>query len=143
VRSQNKIKKNTLDIPSDVKYIRKVSSDVLKSLSSYAPDGSLSFDIKLCVEEAVLNAIAHGNRRDKDKRVRIAYWVEDGRLIVEVEDEGRGFDYRNISNPTEEGNILKASGRGVFLIRHLMDEVEYNDSGNRIRMVKKLTKDGL
>ena len=96
------------------------------------------FDIKLCVEEAVINAITHGNRRDIRKPVKISYWIEDTRLNVEVEDAGSGFDYKGLSDPTAGDNLMKGSGRGVYLIKSLMDEVEYNKAGNKIKMIKYL-----
>jgi serine/threonine-protein kinase RsbW len=111
---------------------------VLGSLAPYGLGESDVFDIKLCVEEAVINAIIHGNRRDAKKSVTAAYWINGDELNVEVEDEGDGFVYKEISDPTAEGNIMKSSGRGVYLINHLMDKVEYNDAGNRIRMIKRL-----
>ena len=59
-------------------------------------------------------------------------------MNIEVEDKGSGFDYKQLSDPTANDNIMKGSGRGVYLIRSLMDEVEYNDTGNKLKMTKRL-----
>jgi serine/threonine-protein kinase RsbW len=130
--------KISLKIPSDIKYIRKVSSGVLKWLESRKLDDSALFDIRLCVEEVVRNAITHGNDSDKDLKVLVSYWLEGDRLIIEVEDEGRGFDPGKVPDPTVEGNILRGSGRGVYIVRKLVDKMEFNDKGNKIRLTKYL-----
>ena len=138
LKNNDKIKKTVLKIPSDIKYIRRVSSKVLEAAASHEIDDSMKFDIRLCVEEALINAIVHGNRRDVTKPVKIAYWLKNGNLNIEVEDKGNGFDYKGLSDPTANDNIMKGSGRGVYLIRSLMDEVEYNDTGNKLKMIKRL-----
>ena len=127
-----------IEIPSENRYIRKVSSDILSALSHYGVGESRLFDIKLCVEEAVRNAIMHGNRFDEKLRVKVSYLIADGRINIEVEDEGAGFDPAKIPNPTDKGNITKESGRGICLIRRLMDRVEFNKKGNKILMEKSL-----
>ena len=131
--------KKTLRVPSQTRYIRKVSSKVLASLSRYAIDEAKTFDIRLCIEEAVRNAMVHGNRSDSRRMVTATYWVEDdSSLFVEIEDEGPGFSHRDVADPTSDPHIMKNSGRGVYLIRKLMDKVEYNGSGNKITMMKAL-----
>lgn len=142
LKNNGNIKKTVVKIPSDIKYTRRVSSGVLESLASYRMSESDIFDIKLCVEEAVINAITHGNRRDKRKPVKISHWIEDNRLNVEVEDAGGGFDYKGLSDPTAGDNLMKGSGRGVYLIKSLMDEVEYNEVGNKVKMIKYLNSEG-
>ena len=131
-------RRNQLRIPSETRHIRKVSSRILSSLASYAVDEGRIFDIKLCIEEAVRNAIVHGNHSEKRRAVRIAYWVEDALLSIEIEDEGAGFDHAKLADPTSGPHILKNSGRGVYLIKKLMDSVIYNDVGNMITMAKRL-----
>ena len=130
--------KNIIKIPSDIRNLRKVSSEILGSISSYKIDESGIFNIRLCVEEAVKNAIVHGNRSNKKLSVRVSYWINDDKLTIEVEDEGAGFDHERLPDPTADENLLRTSGRGVYLIKRLMDEVEYNQNGNKIRMTKHL-----
>jgi serine/threonine-protein kinase RsbW len=127
-----------LKVPSETRYIRKVSEKILSSLSGLGLDDGKIFDIKLCIEEAVRNAIVHGNHSDRRLAVRIVYGVEDSRLVIEVEDAGAGFDHRAAPDPTTMAHLMKNSGRGVYLIKKLMDKVDYNDAGNKITMVKNL-----
>ncbi len=133
-----KTHKKLIKIPSEISYIKKVSSEILDSLTPYKLNQDRLFDIRLCTEEAVRNAIVHGNGSDKKLYVTVSYWVDNDKLNIEIEDEGRGFDYNKVPDPTNENNILKGSGRGVYLVRHLMDEVEFNEKGNKLRLVKYL-----
>jgi serine/threonine-protein kinase RsbW len=126
-------------IPSDPGYIKEASARVLDSIKGLGLDKDTIFDIRLCLEEAIINAIKYGNKRDKDLPVYISYSFGDDRIEIVIRDKGRGFDYANIPDPRSSGNILKHGGRGLFLIRNLMDEVEFNNSGNEIKMVKFLS----
>jgi serine/threonine-protein kinase RsbW len=130
--------KLSLKIPSDIKYIREVSSGILKWLESRKLDESALFDIRLCVEEVVRNAITHGNNSDPGLNVLVSYWLEGDSLIIEVEDEGRGFDPGKVSDPTIGENLMKGSGRGVYIVRKLIDKMEFNDKGNKVRLTKYL-----
>lgn len=125
-------------IPSEIKYIKKISADILKSLAPYHVDEDKAFDIRLCVEEAVRNAIVHGNRSDKRLSVKVTYWTDHGAVNIKIEDEGRGFDAGAIADPTTDENMMRNCGRGIYLIRKLMDKVEFNEKGNKIKMVKQL-----
>jgi serine/threonine-protein kinase RsbW len=80
----------------------------------------------LAVTEATTNAIVHANKCDLSKLVSVDAHIEDSKLIIKVKDEGKGFDPTKIPNPTEPENLLKDSGRGVYLMRVYMDEVKYN-----------------
>lgn len=133
-----KSNKVSIKIPSHIQYIRKVSDRILDGLSSYGVNNEDIFDIRLCVEEAVRNAIVHGNRSDRKRSVGVSYWLDNGAMHIEIEDEGKGFDYKSVPNPTKDENILKNSGRGVYIIQKLMDRVQFNKNGNKIIMVKTL-----
>ena len=135
---RNPRSKKTITVPSETRYIRKVSEKILASLSGFRLDEGRVFDIRLCIEEAVRNAIVHGNHSDKHLAVRVTYQVEGERLVIEVEDEGAGFNHRSVADPTATAHIMKNSGRGVYLIRKLMDSVAYNDIGNKVTMIKNL-----
>ncbi len=132
--------KTLIKVPSETRYIRKVSSGILSGIARYNVDESRLFDIRLCVEEAVRNAMVHGNHCDKKLSVRTVYWVDNGALNIEIADEGPGFDRADVADPTLESHILKNSGRGVYLIRKLMDKVEYNEKGNKVTMMKRLRR---
>lgn len=131
-------KKTPIKVPSETRYIRKVSSRILSGVDRHDLDEGMMFDIRLCIEEAVRNAMVHGNHSDKKLSVKAAYWIDDGSLNIEIEDEGSGFDHTGLADPTAAPHILKNSGRGVYLIKKLMDKVEYNEKGNKVTMVKKL-----
>jgi len=133
--STDKVTKK-LEIPSDIGYIKKLSKDILAHLRRREVDRSIQFDIRLSFEEALRNAIEHGNDYKKDLPVMVFYEVDRDRIDIEIEDRGRGFDVTNIGDPRDEENIMKEGGRGVFLIHRLMDKVTYNKRGNKIKMTK-------
>ena len=130
------MKDPVFEIPSDPKYIKRASSKLLGALKKLKLSKETLFDIRLSLEEAVINAIKYGNGLDKSLPVVISYAFSDGKLELTVRDQGKGFNYRTTPDPRSEMNILKHGGRGIFLIRNLMDEVKYNDSGNEIKMIK-------
>jgi len=99
-----------------------------------------TFDIKLATQEAVVNAVEHGNGADERKMVRVRCHTNEDTITVTVSDEGNGFDPGSVPNPTLPENILKESGRGLFLIHQLCDEVRFNDRGNEITFVKKIAR---
>ena len=80
----------------------------------------------LAVTEATTNAIIHANKCDPTKLVKIHVQIEDSKLLIKIKDEGKGFDPTKLPDPTEPENLLKDSGRGVFLMKVYMDEVKYN-----------------
>ncbi|MFH1778970.1 MAG: ATP-binding protein [Candidatus Omnitrophota bacterium] len=129
---------SAFEIPTDPKYIRQASAKVLDSLKGLDVDEGTLFDVRLSVEEAIINAIKYGNKFNKDLPVSIKYSLEGDKLEVTVRDRGKGFSHTSFPDPTSNNNILKQGGRGLFLIRTLMDEVKFSDSGNEIKMVKFL-----
>jgi len=94
------------------------------------------FAVHLALEEAFLNAIKHGNKMDPRKEVKIDYSVALDKIEITVADQGDGFDPGSVPDPRRGENLYKTEGRGLFLIRSYMDVVEFNKSGNRVRMVK-------
>ena len=105
--------------------------------------------VGVAVRESVVNAIKHGNQGDESKRVVVEFTTVPSRepeeLEIRVEDEGEGFDPEEVADPLAPENILKSSGRGIFLIRSFMDEVEVRRKttrGMQIRMVKKVSRNG-
>ncbi len=96
------------------------------------------FSIKLALEEALINAIKHGNQMDRAKKVRVLYRVTPNRFEVVVVDEGPGFDPGDVPDPTAVENLERPCGRGLMLMRHYMTEVVYKDTGNTVAMSKVL-----
>jgi serine/threonine-protein kinase RsbW len=95
----------------------------------------------VAVTEAVNNAIIHGNKCNPDKKVKVYYEVDGDRIMFSVADEGTGFDYYNLPDPTAPENIEKPSGRGVFLMKHLADQVIFADNGKTVEMYFKTHND--
>lgn len=134
------MEKKDIIFKSDSRRIRESSSRILEDLKGCGVGEKAEFEIKLCVEEAVRNAIVHGNRSDPKRQVRVSYWMDGDSLNIEIEDEGAGFDHESVKDPTKEDNLLRNSGRGVYLIKKLMDRVQYNSKGNKISMTKKIRR---
>ena len=94
------------------------------------------FGIRLAVEEAVVNAVKHGNKSDPSKIVRIRYQACSKQFLIEIQDEGRGFDPDGLPDPLSPENLERPGGRGVFLIRHYMSWVQYSETGNAVTLCK-------
>lgn len=94
--------------------------------------------LAIAVTEAVNNAILHGNKQDKNKKVTITFQLEEKRLVVRIKDEGSGFNPEHVSDPLAPENLLKESGRGIFILSSLMDEIKYefDENGTEIILVK-------
>ncbi|MCD6364411.1 MAG: ATP-binding protein [Planctomycetes bacterium] len=125
-----------MQIPSEFEAARAAEQTVLEELSRYGYGESAAFAIRLALEEALNNAIRHGNRRDPTKQVEISYKVTPSETTIAVADQGAGFDHKHLPDPTTDENIEKPTGRGIMLIRAYMDGVHFNKRGNRIRMLK-------
>ena len=134
---QREIHEDRIVIPSEPMQLSRVESRILSRLEALNYGERASFAIRLAVEEAVVNAIKHGNRMDKAKNVVITYSVDNEQCVVSVEDEGEGFDPDAVPDPTADENIEQSSGRGLMLMRAYMDEVKFNEKGNRVTMHKK------
>jgi len=119
---------------SDPKNVHRVEQFLLKMNSSLKFSDEQFGTLLVVVTEAVNNAIIHGNKRNASKKVMITGSVRDHMLVIKVKDEGKGFDPQGIPNPIDEGNLLRESGRGVFLMRELAEDVSYNSKGNEVTM---------
>lgn len=84
--------------------------------------------------EAVNNAIIHGNKLDESKEVKLEYSVEDNIICFKVYDQGEGFDFNNLPDPTLPENLEKPHGRGIFLMKHLVDEIAFYDNGKVVEL---------
>ena len=88
----------------------------------------------VAVTESVTNAISHGNNKEKDKSVSLSLNFDNESLKFIISDQGPGFDYNNLPDPTAPENLDKLNGRGIFLMKNLCDEVSFNDSGNSVEL---------
>jgi serine/threonine-protein kinase RsbW len=123
-------------IPSDPAEARRIQEEIERLLNEHAYSERDIFSIRLALEEALINAIKHGNRMDRNKKVRVAYGVTSERFDILIVDEGPGFDPGDVPDPTAVENLERPCGRGLMLMRHYMSEVNYNDRGNSVRMCK-------
>lgn len=112
--------------------IEKVCAIVLKEMDKCGYGDKTIKQYKICIFEMLTNAILHGNDGDSSKKVVVFYKITPVTASISVIDEGNGFDYNNVPDPLAPENRLKDHGRGIFLIRHYFDEVEFNQKGNRV-----------
>jgi serine/threonine-protein kinase RsbW len=126
-----------MTIPSELHAGRKVKDRILEAITANKFSKHSSFAVHLAVEEAIHNAIKHGNRGDPAKKVKIAVTVTPTRAEIVIEDQGVGFDRGGVPDPRVGENLEKCSGRGIFLIESYMDKVEWTHGGRRLRMIKK------
>ena len=128
-------------IPSDLSRVRVASDGVMRFLRPLDLNEAVVFDVRLCLEEALVNAMKYGNNLQKHLAVELTVEYDKHSILIEVKDHGHGFDLKGIADCTHEDNLLKNHGRGVFLIHQLMDDVRYNKKGNGLLMVKFLKKE--
>lgn len=127
-------------IPSKLEVLHELIPRLLKKFKAASMHDDDMFVLQLALEEALVNAIKHGNKMNPDLLVAVTIQLSSDEIVITIKDKGEGFDHEVVSNPTQEENINRLSGRGVFLIKNLMDTVEYFDQGSGIRMAKNLKK---
>ena len=129
-----------LVLPSHIEAVADAAAALTDFVKSCGLDEQATFGIDMAVREAVTNAMVHGNQEDEAKSVEVIFSCLENALEIEVRDQGGGFDPADVPDPTEPANILKPSGRGIFLMRTFMDEVEWSarpEGGMAVRLVKK------
>lgn len=127
-----------IDFPAKAENIALAEKLIDEACSKYGVHESHYGNILIALTEAVNNAIHHGNRLDPSKQVGLGYEVKEDKIIFVVSDEGPGFDYEHLPDPTDPQNIEKPHGRGVFLMRALADNVEFLDNGASVAMAFSL-----
>lgn len=131
---------NGVSFPSSQNLLSAVDRYLEQELRKVGISADAIADLAISVSELVNNAILHGNRQDESKRVTLELFPAPGEITIYIEDEGEGFDPEKVANPLEEQNILKEVGRGIFIIRSLVDAVEFGrgrSGGMRVKLVKK------
>ena len=125
-----------LTITSDLSEARRVQEQIEEALQAAGYTEHETFAIKLALEEALVNAIKHGNQMDPEKIVRVVYFLNKERFDVRITDEGPGFNPEDVPDPTAPENLERPCGRGLLLIRYYMSSVSFTDDGRTIVMHK-------
>ncbi|SEN25501.1 serine/threonine-protein kinase RsbW [Mucilaginibacter gossypiicola] len=128
----------TLQLPSKPESITLLEQLIEEIADKYHVAEDTFANMMTCLNEAVINAIMHGNKQDETKKVIVNAEVDPKRIIWTVTDEGPGFDYNNLADPTAPENLENLTGRGVFIIKHLADQCIFNASGNEIELHFKI-----
>jgi len=128
-----------LELPTDVRSIEHAVEYVMQRCPGCQNrTHRMSLNFRVGLTEALSNAMLYGNGHDPSKRVRVEVLIDDGAITARVTDQGCGFDPATIPDPTAPENLLKPGGRGLFLMRKLLDEVSFNDEGNCVTLVLRL-----
>ena len=123
-----------IEIPSLGENIRIIESFIDNAKEKYSINDDIYGNIMIAVTESVNNAIKHGNKNNKHKNVSLSLMLNDNIISFEVRDQGSGFDYNNLPDPTAPENLDKPGGRGIFLMKHLSDEVSFEDQGRIVKL---------
>lgn len=124
-------------VPNDLRSAKEPEHRILRELTRCRYDVDTLFGIKLALEEAITNAIKHGNRNDASKRITIRYHVGRDRTVIMVRDEGCGFSPASVPDPTADENLERPNGRGLMLMHSYMNKVRFNERGNEVWMLKE------
>lgn len=124
--------KNNIQFPSKIENISIIERLVDELTQQYRINSEIYGNMLVSMVEAVNNAIIHGNKLDENKSVKVEYEIENDVFMFSIKDEGNGFDYKNLPDPTSPENIEKPHGRGLFLISHLVDELTFEDNGSKL-----------
>jgi serine/threonine-protein kinase RsbW len=131
-----------LELPNDLRVIEHAVEYVMQRCGPcQGQERKFRLNFRVGLTEALSNAMLYGNAEDPRKRVRLEVWLEESQILVRVTDEGHGFDPNEIPDPTTPANLVKSGGRGLFLMRQLMDEVYFNERGNSVTLVLRLDED--
>ena len=124
----------SIEIPSLSDNIRIVESFIDNAKEKYNLDDDIYGNIMISVTESVNNAIIHGNKKDKSKNVKLTLSLTDSMIKFQIEDQGTGFNFDDLPDPTSPENLSKPGGRGIFLMRHLADEVSFSNDGRIVEL---------
>ncbi|MCH7401680.1 ATP-binding protein [Belliella kenyensis] len=120
-----------ISIPSLIENIKIIESFIDNARDRFHIDDDIYGNIMISVTECVSNAILHGNESNSSKTVDLELHFEDDQIKFIITDEGKGFDYSELQDPTEPENLEKAGGRGIFIMKHLSDDVTFEDEGRK------------
>ena len=130
------------ELPSSISPMHSILDYLLRRVEKLGVINPEQSNLFVALDEAFVNAVKHGNKFNTQKLVRVTAELSSTEASFTVEDEGEGFDVNSIPDPLDPENLFKTSGRGVLFIYNIMDEVKYNERGNRLTMIKKCDKNG-
>lgn len=128
----------TLQLPSTYESITQLEALIEEIADKFKVSEDTFANMMTCLNEAAINAIVHGNKLNADKKVIVNADVDSKRAIWTITDEGEGFDFNDLPDPTSEENLEKLTGRGVFILKHLADQCIFNAKGNEVELHFKL-----
>ena len=128
----------TLQLPSKQESITLLENLIEEIADKHNISEDTFANMMTTLSEATINAIVHGNKLDPGKKVIINAEIENRRIIWTVTDEGEGFDYNNLADPTAPENLENLTGRGVFIMKHLADQCIFNTKGNEVELHFKI-----
>lgn len=123
-----------IEIPSLTENIRIIESFIDNAKEKFELEDDIYGNIMIAVTESVNNAIKHGNNGEKDKNVSLQIIFDETNIKFVIDDEGPGFDYNNLPDPTAPDNLEKVGGRGIFLMKHLADDIVFHNNGSRVEL---------
>ena len=128
------MKNINIQIPSLADNIRIIESFIDNAKEKFELNDDIYGNIMIAVTESVNNAIKHGNLNDTSKNVSLSLSLYESQIVFRVEDQGKGFDFHNLPDPTAPENLEKPGGRGIFLMKHLADEVVFLENGRIVEL---------
>lgn len=128
----------SMTFPSDVEYLEKIERMSSEIATKAGFDESTVDDLSIALTELVNNAIHHGNKNDSNKKVTVTFTTDESKITISVSDEGGGFSPNKLSDPLHPDNLMADSGRGIYLVRALMDDVDYkiSEKGTEVIIIK-------
>lgn len=133
----NNVPYTEIVVNNDLRSAKEPEERILHEVQRCGYDPDTVFAIKLAFEEAITNAVKHGNKNDKSKTITIKYFVDRNRVILAIRDQGQGFVPETVPDPTLAENLERPCGRGLMLIRSYMTEVRYDQNGTEVWMMKE------
>ena len=123
-------------IQSDTEHGHEVLENIVAQVEEHGYEGRDLFGLRLALEEAIVNAIKHGNQMDSNKQVFVGCQIGPDQVSVTIKDQGEGFDPEDVPDPTDEEHLENPFGRGLMLMRSFMNEIIFNDIGNQVTLIK-------
>jgi len=133
---------NVIKIPSDYVYLADVDDFIYDVIGKAGASKSSTADFAISVSEIVNNAIAHGSGGDRSKPISVKVEIDKNEVTITIKDQGKGFNPDNLPNPLDKENLLNQVGRGIFIVRSLMNSADFNitDSGTEVILKKNISE---